>query len=332
MLLAMRAAIRLSGIAWPGRVHVLLGETHAALAVHRGEVGFARRRRRQPDVTGLADLGRHDVDVDGEQTALLDGVHDRLDHGVAVAVGRRHHGVLHHVGALLVVLLELEGVERRLVVVACPDVMHAALAFHQELVDVGGRTADMRVGRTRIAFLMSAHPDAAAARPADIAGGERDVHQRTVGAIVVVAPDEPLLVGEHRAPTRVARLRLSDPFGGLADLIDRQTRDLGCVLEAGLVGRLHLIEVRGRCVDEGLIDPTLLRDVGHPGIEQCEVSAGIDREMHHIVFAGLDFAGIDRDGAARIDDDDPRLLHRLAIRTPPSSCRPTSRAGSGPSG
>ena len=53
-----------------GRVHIALGQSQAALAVHRGEVHLARRRGRQPDVAGLADLRRHDVDVDGEQAAL----------------------------------------------------------------------------------------------------------------------------------------------------------------------------------------------------------------------------------------------------------------------
>ena len=54
----------------PRRVHVPLGQTHAALAVHRRQIGFARGRRRQPDMAGLADLGRHDIDIDREQSAL----------------------------------------------------------------------------------------------------------------------------------------------------------------------------------------------------------------------------------------------------------------------
>ena len=131
-----------------------------------------------------------------------DGIH----HRGAVAIGHRRHGVLHDVGALLVGLLELQRVERGLVVVAAPDVMHAAFAFDQQLVDIGGRPPDMRVGGPRIAFLVAAHAHAAAAFAADIAGGERDVHQRAVGAIVVVAPDQALLIGEHRPPPRAALL------------------------------------------------------------------------------------------------------------------------------
>ncbi len=38
-------------------------------------------------MAGLADLGRHDVDVDRKQTSFLDGVSDRADHRGAVAIG-----------------------------------------------------------------------------------------------------------------------------------------------------------------------------------------------------------------------------------------------------
>ena len=145
---------------------------------------------------------------------------------IAGTVAPRHggHGVLHQVGPLLVGLLELQGVQRRLVVVAAPDVVHAALAVDQELVDVGRGPADMRVGRPGIALLVPAEADAAAAGTADVARGERHVHQRAVGAVVVVAPDQALLVGEHGAAARAAFLRLGDPFRRLADLVDGAAR------------------------------------------------------------------------------------------------------------
>ena len=131
----------------PRRVHIPLGQPQATLAIHRGEVHLARRRRRQPDMAGLADLGRDDIDVDGEQTALLDRAENRVDHRLAVAIGNRRHRVLHDVGSLLVVLLELVGVQRGLVVVARPDVMDAAFAFQQQLVDIRRGPADMGVRR-----------------------------------------------------------------------------------------------------------------------------------------------------------------------------------------
>ena len=198
----------------------------------------------------LTDLRRNDVDVDREQTALLDSVHDGRDHRGPVTPRHCGHGVLHHVGALLVGLLELQGVQRRLVVIAGPDVMHAAFTADQQLVDVRCGLAHMCIGGPRVAFLVTAKPHATAPRPADVAGRKRDVHQRPVGAVVVVAPDQPLLVGEHRAPTRAARLRLRNPLCRFPDLVGRQPGDAGRLLDAGLVSRQGLVEVSGRCGDE----------------------------------------------------------------------------------
>ena len=79
-------------------------------------------------MAGLSDLCRHDVDIDRKETSLLDCAHDGVHHRVTVPIGHRQHGVLHEISPLLVGLLELEGVERRLVVIAAPDVVHAALA------------------------------------------------------------------------------------------------------------------------------------------------------------------------------------------------------------
>ena len=54
----------------------------------------------------------------------------------------------------------------------------------------------MAVGRAHVALLVAAEPAYAAALAADVAGGERDVHQGTAnGAVVVVAPDDALFVG-----------------------------------------------------------------------------------------------------------------------------------------
>lgn len=61
---------------------------------------------------------------------------------------------------------------------------------------------------------MPAETNAAAARAPDIAGRKRHVHDRAVGAVVVVAPDQPLLVREHRASSGAALLGHGDPFGG----------------------------------------------------------------------------------------------------------------------
>ena len=106
------------------------------------------------------------------------------------------------------------------------------LPLDQELVDVGRGLADMSVGGARVAFLVAAEAHAAAAGPTDVAGRERDVHERAVGAVVVVAPDQALLVGEHRAPAGTARLRLRDPFRRFADLVGREPGDAGRLLDA----------------------------------------------------------------------------------------------------
>ena len=116
------------------------------------------------------------------------------------------------VGTLLIRLLEFEGVERGLVVITSPDMVHAALALEQKLVDIGSRLSSWIIG-AHIAFLVSAHAHAAAAWASNVSGRERDVHKRAVGAIVVVAPDQPFLVCEHCPSARSAILRLRDPLG-----------------------------------------------------------------------------------------------------------------------
>ena len=159
---------------------------------------------------------------------------------------------------------------------------------------------------------MTAHANATAAGTADIARRQRDIHQGAVGTVVVVAPDQALLVGEHRAVARAAVLWFPDPLRGGSNLIDREPGDFGGVFERRLVRRHRLVEVLCRGGDEVLVDPPLLGEIGEPGIEQREVGSGIDRQMHDVVFARLDFAGVDGDGAARIDEDDPRRRVRLA--------------------
>ena len=94
--------------------------------------------------------------------------------------------------------------------------------------------------------------------------------------------------------------------------IDAEPGDLRSVLEARLVGRHRLVEVVGRGGDEVLVGPALLGDVSEPGVEQREVGSGIDRQMHHVVLAGFDFAGVDRHGSAGIDENDPRRRMRFA--------------------
>ena len=91
----------------------------------------------------------------------------------------------------------------------------AAVAVEQKLVDIGRRLSAGIVG-AHVAFLVAADANAAAARTSDVAGRERNVHQRAVGMVVVVAPDQALLVGEHSPSPRAAVFWFADPFRGLA--------------------------------------------------------------------------------------------------------------------
>ena len=163
-------------------------------------------------MAGLPGLCRHNIDINGEQATFLDGRHDGFRHAVAVTIRHRRHCVLHQIGAFLVGLFELQRIERGLIVVATPDVVDAAFSANQELVDISRGTPHMSVGGPRIAFLMATHSHTASARPADVASRQRDIHQRSVGAVIIVSPDQPLLVGEHGAAARASLLRLGDPF------------------------------------------------------------------------------------------------------------------------
>ena len=73
---------------------------------------------------------------------------------------------------------------------------------------------------------MAAHAHTPASRAADIAGRQCDIHQRSVGAVIVVAPDQALFVGEHRPPPRAALLGFGDPTRRFADVIGVKPRDI----------------------------------------------------------------------------------------------------------
>ncbi len=82
------------------------------------------------------------------------------------------------------------GVERRLVVVAAPDVVNSALATYQKLVYISGRPADMSIRWANITLLVTAETNYTATWSANIARGQRNVHHGAVGAIIVITPDQ----------------------------------------------------------------------------------------------------------------------------------------------
>ena len=189
--------------------------------------------------------------------------------------------------------------------------MDAALTLDQQLIDVRCRLSDMGVGWPGIALLMATHAHHAAAFPADISGRQRQVHNRRDGTVIVIAPDDAFLIGEHRA-TSLPLLRFGNPGGGFDNVLRLQSSKFGRILQRGLV-RLHgLAEILGRGADEVFIYPAFFDDIGENRVEQSEVGAGIECEMEHVLFAGFGFASIDRHCAARIDENDPAVLVRLA--------------------
>ena len=96
---------------------------------------------------GLTDLGVDDVHMDREQSARLDRRDDRIHHFFTGRASSRVHGLLHHVGAPIVFALEGACVERGLVVVVGPDVVHLAATGDHQLVEIRRRAPDMGVGR-----------------------------------------------------------------------------------------------------------------------------------------------------------------------------------------
>jgi hypothetical protein len=122
---------------------------------------------------------------------------------------------------------------------------------------------------------MPTHAHATAAGTPDVASGQGYIHKGAVGTIVVVTPDQAFLIGKHGSSTCITRLRLSDPFGRLADLICGKASDTRSLVETSFVGRARFVEILGRGIDKGLVGPALVPDVGQPGIEQRQVRAGI---------------------------------------------------------
>src|SRR5208282_4466117 len=114
-----------------------------------------------------------------------------------------------------------------------------------------------------ISFLMTAHADAAPAGATDIAGRQSDVHECAVGPVIVVAPDQALLIGEHRPPAGAALLGFGNPARSLADVLRPKTRDAGDFIDGDPVRGEHFVKAGRRFPDEITIDPSLRRDFGH---------------------------------------------------------------------
>ena len=187
------------GLGGARRVHEPLGQPHPALAVHRGEVHLARVRGGKGQVPRLHELHRVEVDDGDEQPTVLDrlvGDVDGLLDGRAPRASERRlddpRTLQHHLAVLL-------RVQRGLEVVARPGGEHHPVAVDDLLVDVGRGTRP-GIRRSGVALLVSAHAHHAGAPASHVMGREHQINERRLDLVVVVAPDDPLLVGVHGAP------------------------------------------------------------------------------------------------------------------------------------
>ena len=204
----------------------------------------------------------------------------------------------------------LFGVQRGLEWIAGPGRVHHPLALNDRLVDVDLAVAG--IGRTGVALLVAAHAHDASPAPADIARGQHHVDQRRLDQVVVVAPDDALLIGVHRARAVSGCLGLVGPFGRLPQLGHRNAGDPAAFVERQLVGCGRGIEITRIRGDEVLVVPALVDHIGEQPIEQRDVGSGLDVEMQARCPCRRPLR--DRDGrrAPRIDEDDLGLGERLA--------------------
>ena len=202
-----------------------------------------------------------------------------------------------------------------------PDVVNLAFARDDQLINVGRGPSDMAVRRAHVAFLMAAQTADATAFAPDVAGGEGDVHQRTNGAVVVIAPDDALFIRRHAFAAR-AVLGFGDPGCGLCDVGGRDAADCSCLVQRQLASgpcrletakgsgvlRIFRQGLTGKCgrFDEIGVDPALVGNFGEQRVEQREIGAGIDLQMQHVLGPGDFLAGVGRDRAAWVDDHDLR--------------------------
>jgi hypothetical protein len=209
-------------------------------------------------------------------------------------------------------------------VVARPPGHHLALAVDQFLVDVDLAVAG--VGRARVALLMAAHAHHAGAAPSNVVRGVHKVDQGRLDEIVVVAPDDALLVGMAGTRRMTRCLRLVGPVRRLPQLLHRNAGDLAALLQAHAVGRDGGVEAVGLLGDEVAVDPALLHYVRKEAVEQRDVCARLDVQMQDVVLAGDLLGDVHGHGSARIDEDRlargdrlpgealPLLLHRVALQ------------------
>ncbi|MCY1360126.1 hypothetical protein D9M69_467380 [compost metagenome] len=89
----------------------------------------------------------------------------------------------------------LLGIERGLEGIRAPGRVHHALALDDLLIHIN--LAVPRIGRTCVTLLVSTHAHNACPPPPDVVGRQHQVDQGGLDQVIVIAPDDPFLVGMH---------------------------------------------------------------------------------------------------------------------------------------
>ncbi|MDT4846303.1 hypothetical protein FQZ97_803190 [compost metagenome] len=177
-------------------IHEFFREAHSALPIHGSKVHLAWMGRRKHQMRRLGQLGGIQVDVGQEQPSLvLQRVVDRIHHLRGRAATEFGHGLSDDVGAPQNDRPVLLGIERGLERVGAPGRVHHAFAFDDLLIHVDLAVA--RIRRTRVALLVTAHTHHTGTPAPDVMGRQHQIDQRGLDQVIVIAPDDPFLVGMH---------------------------------------------------------------------------------------------------------------------------------------
>ena len=262
---------------------------------------------------GFGKFGGIQVDHgDKQPTVFFDRLVDDLRHFLGTGAPDLAQRLFHDVAAAQDFVTVLLGIERGLEGVAGPDCEHLAVALNDFLVHVRRRTTT-RVRRATVALLVAAHPDHARAPTAHVMGSQHQVHQGRLDAVIVVTPDDALLVAVH-GPGRVAGgLGLVGPFRRLDQLVLADAGNPAGFVQALAIRFQGVLEAGGVRFDERLVVPALIDNVGQQAVEQGGIGARLDVQEQDVVLAHRLFEQGDGECPARIDQDDLRLLDGFPI-------------------
>ena len=240
-------------------------------------------------------------------TAVLDCVVDDVDEPLGRRTSCLRERLLDHVRAPHHDLSILLGIECRLERVAGPDRQHLAVAVDDFLIDVR-RGPRPRVGRPYVALLVAAQAHHTGSASPDVVRREAEADEGGLDAVVVVAPDDALLVAVHRARTVARGLRLVGPLGRLLDVGDGDAGDRLVSSRLDAIGLERGLEAGRVLRDEILVVPALIDDVGEQPVVKGRVGARLDLEVEHVRLAGRTLGDGDREASSRIDENDAAPL------------------------